>query len=139
MPHLFSYGTLQEEAVQLTTFGRLLQGQADELIGFEQSLLTVDDPQFIATSGKADHAVVRFTGRPDSRVSGMVFEVTEAELTKADEYEPAGYERVATALASGKQAWVYAAAPSSEERNRRNHEVLTDSGNDAHHGGRRDR
>ncbi len=86
MPHLFSYGTLQEEAVPLTTLGRLLQGQPDELIGFEQSLLRVGDPQFVATSGKADHAVVEFTGRPDSRVSGIVFEVTERELRKADEY-----------------------------------------------------
>jgi hypothetical protein len=111
MPYLFSYGTLREEAVQLTTFGRLLHGQPDELIGFEQSLLRVDDPQFVATSGKADHAVVRFTGRPDSHVSGMVFEVTELELAKADEYEPAGYERVATTLASGTQAWVYTAVP----------------------------
>ncbi len=35
MPLLFSYGTLQQEDVQLSTFGRLLQGQRDELLGFE--------------------------------------------------------------------------------------------------------
>ena len=39
MPLLFSYGTLQQEDVQLATFGRLLQGQKDELLGFEQSLV----------------------------------------------------------------------------------------------------
>jgi hypothetical protein len=110
MPLLFSYGTLQQEAVQLSTFGRLLQGRPDELIGFEQSLLKVEDPEFVATSGKADHAIVKSNGRDDSRVSGTVFEVSDSELARADEYEPAGYKRVSAILASGKEAWVYADA-----------------------------
>ena len=109
MPLLFSYGTLQQPEVQLSTFGRLLQGQPDELVGFEQSVFTVDDPDFVATSGKAQHNIVRFNGRPDSRVRGTVFEVTDAELAKADQYEPAGYTRVAATLASGTPAWVFAA------------------------------
>ena len=107
MPLLFSYGTLRDEAVQMSTFGRLLQGQPDELVGFEQSLLKIDDPEFVATSGASHHAIVTFNGRPDSRVSGMVFELSERELASADEYEPAGYRRIAATLASGKQAWVY--------------------------------
>jgi len=107
MPWLFSYGTLQQEGVQLSTFGRLLNGNSDELIGYEQSLFEIEDPEFVATSGKSHHAIVKFNGHVDSRVSGMVFEVTESELTQADEYEPAGYKRVSTTLASGKQAWVY--------------------------------
>ncbi|HYN07361.1 MAG TPA: gamma-glutamylcyclotransferase family protein [Vicinamibacterales bacterium] len=61
-------------------------------------------------SGKAHHAIVTFNGRDDSRVTGMVFEVSETELANADEYEPAGYKRVSATLASGKQAWVYADA-----------------------------
>lgn len=110
MPLLFSYGTLQQEAVQLSTFGRLLNGHADELVGFEQSLLKIEDPAFVAASGKAVHNIVTFNGRHDSRVPGMVFEVTDSELAKSDRYEPAGYTRVSAKLASGKQAWVYAAA-----------------------------
>jgi hypothetical protein len=110
MPLLFSYGTLQEEAVQMSTFGRVLQGQPDELIGFEQSWLRIEDPQFVATSGRPHHAIVRFNGRHDSRVSGMVFELSESELASADEYEPVGYTRISARLASGKQAWVYADA-----------------------------
>ena len=110
MPLLFSYGTLQQEAVQLSTFGRLLQGQPDELIGFEQSLLRIEDPEFVATSGKSDHSIVKFNGRNDSRVSGTVFEISDTELADADQYEPAGYKRVSATLASGKQAWVYADA-----------------------------
>ncbi|CAN5815417.1 hypothetical protein BH18ACI5_BH18ACI5_11250 [soil metagenome] len=52
MPLLFSYGTLQQDSVQLSTFGRRLQGAPDELIGFELSLFNVDDPQFVSGSGK---------------------------------------------------------------------------------------
>ena len=110
MPLLFSYGTLQQEAVQMSTFGRLLQGLPDELIGFEQSLLRVEDPRFVATSGKTHHSVVKFNGRHDSRVSGTVFEISDTELANADQYEPAGYKRISALLASGKQAWVYADA-----------------------------
>ena len=110
MPLLFSYGTLQQDAVQMSTFGRSLQGQPDELVGFEQSLLRIDAPQFVATSGKSDHAIVKFNGRSDSRVAGTVFEVTESELGNADQYEPAGYKRISATLASGKEAWVYADA-----------------------------
>jgi gamma-glutamylcyclotransferase (GGCT)/AIG2-like uncharacterized protein YtfP len=110
MPLLFSYGTLQQEAVQMSTFGRLLSGEPDELIGFEQSLLRVEDPQFVATSGKTHHLIVKFNGRSDSRVRGTVFEISDMELTKADQYEPAGYKRISVVLASGRQAWVYADA-----------------------------
>jgi hypothetical protein len=113
MPWLFSYGTLQQEAVQLSTFGRRLEGQADELVGFEQSVLTIEDPEFVAASGKSDHAIVRFNGRAESRVRGMVFELSDRELTQADRYEPAGYTRIPAVLASGKEAWVYADARSS--------------------------
>lgn len=109
MPLLFSYGTLQQEAVQRSTFGRVLHGHPDQLIGFEPSVKTVEDPAFVVSSGSADHQIVSFTGRRDDRVSGVVFELTDDELAAADRYEPAGYERVMATLSSGKQAWVYAA------------------------------
>ena len=110
MPLLFSYGTLQLEAVQLSTFGRLLRGGPDELVGFEQGSREVKDPAFVAESGKSMHAIVRFTGRDDSRVRGMAFEVTDAELAAADRYEPDGWTRVSALLASGRHTWVYAEA-----------------------------
>jgi gamma-glutamylcyclotransferase (GGCT)/AIG2-like uncharacterized protein YtfP len=114
MPLLFSYGTLQEEKVQLSTFGRLLQGQRDELPKFEQSLVGIKDAQVVATGGKTQHANVTFNGRSDSRVSGTVFEITDAELAAADQYEKlAAYIRIAAMLASGKQAWLYVDARSA--------------------------
>lgn len=97
MPLLFSYGTLQLADVQRSIFGRKLDGESDELIGFE-----------LARHGP--YANVVFNGREDSRVSGMVFDVTDAELAAADQYEEdAAYERISTTLASGKRAWLYVA------------------------------
>jgi gamma-glutamylcyclotransferase (GGCT)/AIG2-like uncharacterized protein YtfP len=108
MPLVFSYGTLQQEDVQLSTFGRLLHGQRDELVGFEQSLMKIEDPRVAAASGKTHHANVTFTGRNASRVAGTVFEITDVELAAADQYEQlAGYKRIALMLTSGKRAWVY--------------------------------
>ena len=105
MPLLFSYGTLQLEPVQLSTFGRLLEGQRDELPGFEQ---------VVATVGTTQHANVTFNGRSDSRVSGTVFEITDAELAAADRYEQiAEYRRIAAVLASGRKVWVYLFSPSA--------------------------
>jgi len=108
MPHLFSYGTLQEASVQLSTFGRLLEGQQDELPGFEPSRVRIEDPKMAAGIGKTHHANVTFNGRSDSRVRGRVFEITDAELATADRYEEAAaYKRIVVVLASGKEAWVY--------------------------------
>lgn len=110
MPLLFSYGTLRQQEVQLATFGRLLDGHPDALVGFELALFKVEDAVFVAASGKAMHNTMRSTGRSEDRVPGVALEVTDAELLTADRYEPAGYARVATTLASGKEAWVYIAS-----------------------------
>lgn len=107
MPLLFSYGTLQQPNVQLATFGRLLSGSADALVGCEQSMVAIDDPDVVRTSGKTHHPIVRWTGRPDARVAGTVFEITQHELEQADAYEVSAYRRVAAPLASGGTAWAY--------------------------------
>ena len=107
MPHLFSYGTLQQDDVQRSTFGRLLSGQADVLPGYSQDMVAIDDPDVVATSGKTHHPIVRHSGVPGDRVAGTVFEISDAELAQADRYEVAAYRRVAVTLASGLAAWVY--------------------------------
>jgi gamma-glutamylcyclotransferase (GGCT)/AIG2-like uncharacterized protein YtfP len=115
MPLLFAYGTLQQEDVQLKTFGRPLNGQRDDLLGFEPSLVRIDDPQLAATLGTTHHANVTFNGNEESRVPGMVFEVTDAELANVDDYEaPFFYARVDAMLASGRHAWVYRCTLPSE-------------------------
>ena len=107
MPKLFSYGTLQQEDVQLATFGRRLAGVADALVGYRQSLVAIDDPEVVRTSGKTHHPIVAFTGQSQDRVPGAVFEISEAELAQADQYEVEAYVRVRAPLASGLEAWVY--------------------------------
>jgi gamma-glutamylcyclotransferase (GGCT)/AIG2-like uncharacterized protein YtfP len=107
MPKLFSYGTLQQEDVQRATFGRRLTGASDALVGFSQSMMAIDDPEVVRTSGKTHHPIVAYTGKREDRVAGAVFEITEAELAHADAYEVAAYVRVKAPLASGAEAWVY--------------------------------
>lgn len=114
MPLLFSYGTLQQDNVQLSTFGRLLKGQSDALPGFESTQVKIEDPQLAAISGRTHFDNALFNGNNESRVRGMVFEVSDAELAAADQYEKlAAYIRIAVTLASGIRAWVYVDARSA--------------------------
>src|SRR5271169_3072501 len=78
MPKLFSYGTLQQEDVQLATFGRRLAGVSDALVGYRQSMVTIDDPEVVRTSDKTHHPIVAHTGRDADRVPGTVFEISDA-------------------------------------------------------------
>jgi len=110
---LFSYGTLQLEAVQMALFGRPLSGTPDVLPGFEQALLQIDDEATVALSGKTHHSIVTFTGRSSDAVAGTVFAVTPEEIQSADKYEVAAYKRVAALLRSGIRAWVYVDARSA--------------------------
>jgi hypothetical protein len=108
MPLLFSYGTLQDETVQVSTVGRRLDGQPDALPGFEPSTVRIEDPELVARLQKTHHANVTFIGKEESRVSGTALEVTDAELKTFDEFEASFfYERVSVRLVSGRAAWVY--------------------------------
>lgn len=104
---LFSYGTLQLDAVQTATFGRPLTGTSDSLQGFELMPLKIDDRSVVAISRKAIHTMAKFTGRASDVISGTVFAVTPDEIRKADRYEVAAVRRVAVVLQSGVRAWVY--------------------------------
>jgi gamma-glutamylcyclotransferase (GGCT)/AIG2-like uncharacterized protein YtfP len=108
MPLLFSYGTLQQEEVQLSTFGRKLEGEKDLMIGYEPSLVKIADPELAKRLQKLHHDNVQKTDDDWSNVQGTVFEVTDEELAKSDALEAQfSYKRVTVPLASGKDAWVY--------------------------------
>lgn len=108
MPLLFSYGSLQQEEVQVATFGRKLDGEKDLLVGYEPSLVRIPDAAVAARLQKTHHDNVNRTGDDWSTVQGTVFDVTDAELAKADTFESQfNYKRIAVPLASGKEAWVY--------------------------------
>lgn len=105
--NLFTYGTLQLEEVQLDTFGRKLEGRPDVLPGYCLVTIRIEDADFVAKSGSADHRNLKFTGNASDFVEGIVFSVTGEELKKSDSYEPEGYERVLVQLRSGINAWIY--------------------------------
>jgi gamma-glutamylcyclotransferase (GGCT)/AIG2-like uncharacterized protein YtfP len=107
---LFSYGTLRQREVQLTTFGRELNGHDDAIVGYELDWVTITDPHVIATSGSDRHPILKPSDRPGAAVEGTVFTITEVELAAADEYEVDDYRRVLVPLRSGGQAWVYVVA-----------------------------
>jgi len=104
---LFTYGTLQLEAVQMATFGRLPAGAPDALVGFAIAPLVIEDPAVIAISGKAQHTIAQYTGRAADTIPGMVYAVSLAEIESADTYEVAPCQRVSVVLQSWRRAWVY--------------------------------
>ena len=105
---LFSYGTLQDRAVQLANFGRELTGSADSLTGYSTSLIAIRDAAVVAASGKTHHTIAERSGNPADEVRGTVYEITAGELAAADRYEVSEYTRIPVTLKSGKPAWVYA-------------------------------
>ena len=106
--NLFSYGTLQSEAVQLATFGRRLEGKADTLIGYSLTMIPIEDSNAVLISSDTHYRNIRLTGITSDLVEGTVFTLTRKELEQADEYEKtADYKRVLEQLKSGKNAWVY--------------------------------
>lgn len=107
---LFSYGTLQDKAVQLANFGRELQGHADAMPGYRQDWVEITDPDVLRTSGKTHHPIVQPSDDPASEVAGTVFLITPQELAAADAYEVDDYKRVQVTLKSGTPAWVYVKA-----------------------------
>ncbi len=107
---LFSYGTLRDRAVQLDTFGRLLDMTDDVLPGYTLDYAAISDPRVVHVSGSASHPIVRATGNPLDKVTGKVLRLTEDELDAADEYEVGVYRRVSVLLASGTRAFAYVAA-----------------------------
>jgi len=99
MAYLFSYGSLQERRIQLELFDRELRGWPDEVSGFVLS----------KEKAYGAYPVLNETKNPAHRISGMVFELSEKELTKADVYEGEAYKRKEIELESGKRAWLYIA------------------------------
>ena len=104
---LLSYGTLREPDVQRATFGREIDGRPDAIVGYHLDYVTITDPHVIATSGSDRHPILKPTDRADAAVEGMVFEISEADLAAADEYEVDDYRRITVPLRSGGEAWVY--------------------------------
>lgn len=107
---LFSYGTLQLESVQRSSFGRRLDGEPDAMTGYAQTIVEITDPDVLAASGERVHPIISPSGDPSDEVAGTVFRISADELAAADRYEVADYVRVQVRLKSGREAWVYVKA-----------------------------
>ena len=107
MEKLFSYGTLQMENVQRETFGRILKGSKDILVGYVLSEVKITDKTVIDKSGTDTHPILKATQILSDEVEGTIFEVTHEELMQADDYEVEEYARIKADFKSGISAWVY--------------------------------
>ena len=95
--YLFSYGTLQEDHIQLMLFGQILNTQVDSLSGY----VTLND----------------FFGYPRlveferGIVYGKVLEIDETEIPLVDRYESEAYERKEIETDKGRKVYVYFPSP----------------------------
>lgn len=88
MVFLFSYGTLRSAEVQRANFGRMLNSNADALVGYRVGTVQIHDQDFIAKNGAGPQKNLEYTGNASDIVEGAVLEITKAELEQADAYEP---------------------------------------------------
>lgn len=109
MGYLFSYGTLRKENVQLELFGRVLKGWNDTLPGYKAIPVEIKDVSFLSKGEQVIQQTAIYTGHPQDRIEGKIFEVTEDELMASDKYEPDGYKRIIVNSVSGKKVWLYVA------------------------------
>ena len=108
MEYLFSYGTLKNPEVQVELFGRELRSFKDVLTGYRVQEIEIRDEDFLSTGSQSLQKIAIPSVEEDT-IEGLVLEMSRDELLKADAYEPDDYHRVKVNLASGKQAWLYAA------------------------------
>jgi gamma-glutamylcyclotransferase (GGCT)/AIG2-like uncharacterized protein YtfP len=95
---LFVYGTLKDPLMQQSVFGRVEEGKPDTLIGYAISQIVL---------GGDTYPIIR----PDfqSRVEGLLIDVSDYEFALIDRYEGDDYARTQVTLESGVRAWVYCA------------------------------
>ena len=96
MIHLFSYGTLQQDGVQMASFGRLLKGAADALPGWKREMVEITDPDVLAKRGRA-FIPSWFPEPSPMKWRAWCSKSRAAELASADRYEVADYKRIARA------------------------------------------
>lgn len=104
---LFSYGTLQDEMIQLEIFGRKLIGVADKLYGYRVGQLEIATGNELQASNIRSYPAAVASHQPVDCIAGMVYQLSPEELGLADLYETSAYRRVHIRLESGRWAWVY--------------------------------
>ena len=93
--NVFAYGTLLDIATRNEVFGRRVPGVRASLTGWKKKY---DDEGF--------PYLERATGLAPSKVSGLLLELTTADLAKLDAWETK-YHRIKVKLDDGTAAWAY--------------------------------
>ena len=96
MEYLFVYGTLRVPNIQQSVLGRVVTGTPDILDGYGRSTISAGIATYFILVEQASESV-----------EGVVLEITQDELERADRYETDAYRRFRVNLRSGKQVWVY--------------------------------
>jgi len=105
MDTIFTYGSLQSEAIQMKIFGRILKGEREVLLGYSLfSILLEDENQAVIS-----YPIISKSDKKEALIEGIVFEITATELEMADAYETENYTRIFLSFESGKKGWVYVA------------------------------
>ncbi|MBW2960582.1 gamma-glutamylcyclotransferase family protein [Mesonia aestuariivivens] len=107
MPHLFSYGTLQKEKVQLETFSRILEGKKDVLKCYQLKMVEITDPEVLRKSEEKFHPIIQYSGNETDKIEGTLFKITPTELQHADDYEVDDYKRIKVTFESGNTGYIY--------------------------------
>ncbi|WP_347049862.1 gamma-glutamylcyclotransferase family protein [Flavobacterium olei] len=102
MEKLFSYGTLRSKEIQMQIFNKVLSGTQDQILGYKLKSLQIEE-EF----GMADYVVAVPSENLEDNIHGVVFDVSNTELLKVDQFESNSYKRVQVKLRSGITAWVY--------------------------------
>lgn len=104
MEKLFAYGSLKENDIQQTIFGRSLQGTPVTLMGYVVKEILIEE-EF----GMEPYPIIAATNNDEDTIDGMLYELTVRELQLADTYEGKYYKRIEVQLQSNEVAWAYSA------------------------------
>ncbi|NQZ42722.1 MAG: gamma-glutamylcyclotransferase [Flavobacteriaceae bacterium] len=97
--YLFTYGTLQDEVVQLRVFGRKPKSKEAKLKGYRIAEEKVMDL----------YPTIEPSDQVDGFVAGLLLRVSNLELFNADVYETQAYKRIMVSVNPRTKAWVYIA------------------------------
>jgi gamma-glutamylcyclotransferase (GGCT)/AIG2-like uncharacterized protein YtfP len=104
MENLFAYGSLREEEVQKTVFGRILKGVPEKLTGYAVKQIEIEEEFGIET-----YPIIVPSEDNEDAIHGIVYELTLEELSLSDTYEGNSYTRIEVPLPSKQIVWAYSA------------------------------
>lgn len=103
---LFSYGPLNSNELQLKHYGRAFLGREDILSGYLFNNTEINGAHLIANP-TTKLQMARKSSEKNSKIKGMVYEITGEELVKTDRLLAFNAKRVMVTTDLGSEVWVY--------------------------------